>query len=346
MKLALALLLVSFSTVASPWRVGYFNSPTIATYGVALIPFGKYTHIVNFYGQLASDCSLDNTTSLESTSRDTLISTGHAFGVKVLYGLVQNSYIVPCTTAGNVNAVATAIANYVTTYGYDGVDLDWESGIVTTQYQALITAIRAALPTAIFTVDATIDHRTDVQPVIGSVDAINAESYNLDIGDYLGGALTFCWFNNALWAHGNLATVQTAEGNVDYFLSAGIPASKILLGISFYAISRTACTSPGVPFGGGSSTRTQINYSDAYAALKNPSVYAYHFDYFVGVPWLYGNGLLISYTDERYLQLAAQLAKQLSLAGIATFALHQEYLSQFSGDLRYPLSSALYSVLH
>ena len=53
----------------------------------------------------------------------------------------------------------------------------------------------------------------------------------------------------------------------------------------------------------------------------------------------------VTFSDPRAVTEAVDYLLSTRLGGVMTFALHQEYMSNQSGDERYPLSSAIYDRL-
>jgi len=123
--------------------------------------------------------------------------------IKVLCSLIGGNWSVfdeGHLTAIMANAtyratLATNLAGLVTTYGLDGVDIDWEgTDINQAQYHALLDALRTAMPTKIIT--CAMPSAPEYQPAIdyafwlnpaddgALIDGFNVMSYGLSVVNY------------------------------------------------------------------------------------------------------------------------------------------------------------------
>ena len=124
----------------------YLNPP----YDVAQIPFHKLTHINHASVPWASDGTLSVATGFLEPD---LITKAHAAGVKVLL-LTGGDF---AAVEGSSALLDTVIANllaFVTTNGYDGLDVDWEFPSTTADrkfFVELMTKLRAAFPSPRYT---------------------------------------------------------------------------------------------------------------------------------------------------------------------------------------------------
>src|ERR1017187_9218488 len=141
---------------AAQWRTGYFMQREAAGQTAATIPWSKYTHVIHSalrptYSNGA--CGLDTTEGLLSAAYiEDFVNGAHAAGVKAIIGIRQDDTIesiTACTAPQNIAEFVDRIRTFVTNTGYDGVDLDWETNVITAQFQDLVRRLRTALPTAI-----------------------------------------------------------------------------------------------------------------------------------------------------------------------------------------------------
>lgn len=182
---------------------------------VSGIDWAAYTHVVNFTTSAASPAAIGNEASL--------ISAAHSHGVKVLLGIGSASSCAFPTSSQST--WANTVAGIVNTYGYDGVDVDWEfwfcgSAPTSTQFCSLLSALRTALGSS------------KAITLYASMDA--ASTYN---GSCTGGS-TVSFVDQWNVDTYEVATTRTGtyalSNQVATMTGIGIPKSKIgiLLGIS------------------------------------------------------------------------------------------------------------------
>ena len=141
------------------------------------------------------------------------------------------------------------IVKTVAQHGYDGVDIDWEplQDRDEAQFVAFVRELRARLDTAVpggmLTAAVgyewgTLEHKRTtsiVASVIGELDFIHLMTYAL-AGPW-GGWVT--WHNSALYNGGltfpgTTKELPSAELIVEQYAAAGVPASKMNLGLAFF----------------------------------------------------------------------------------------------------------------
>src|SRR6185436_13640590 len=133
---------------AQPWISGYYSAQNgrLPAYKIA---WDKYTHVIHF----AASTPGDGTVSMHylTTADINALITARPPGKKVLVAIKDNDFnlnqsFAQSTTPAKIDAFVQNIANFVNTYGYDGVDLDWEKFVNVAQFDALLSKLRAALP--------------------------------------------------------------------------------------------------------------------------------------------------------------------------------------------------------
>jgi chitinase len=131
------------------WSMGYwcpiFGSPVLP---IASIQWNGLTHIIQAFALPNADGTLDLTTWQVSSHAAALVTAAHANNVKALLSL-QGSANFRSAVENHLATFVTNIMAVVTTYGYDGVDLDWEPFDPATSDAADMTALAAALRTAL-----------------------------------------------------------------------------------------------------------------------------------------------------------------------------------------------------
>jgi len=253
-------------------------------------------------------------------------------------------------------AFATSCVQYMVTYGFDGVDLDWEypvSGGLSSNvtrpadkqnYTLLLAEMRAQLNAR-----AALDGRPYLLTIAGPagpaimanfelnllhqyVDWINIMAY-----DFHGGWELTTNHNAPL--HPALGDPTPAPANtlwngaaaVAGYLAAGVPAAKLHLGMPFYGRGWSGVpatnsglfqSATGLPV--GTWEPGVFDYHDLAANYVTPATR--HWDASARVPWLYipSSGLMVSYDDPESLGHKADFVVNQGLGGAMFW--------EFSGD--------------
>lgn len=367
------------------WVTGYYPAYTTDTaMPIAEIPFGSMTHVVHFSLVPAADGTLTDPYGAAAQSA-ALVAAAHAKGVKVLLGVggdtgsgataaFQAAAASPATRATLVSSIVSAAASY------DGVDLNWESIRFpddVASFQALAGELRAALGGKLFTYPAgTASGFTDygnlaamLAPVAGDFDQINLQTYVM-AGPFPGWVT---WFNSPISAGAcqfpSGGAPPSIESTVQPFLDAGIPPSKLGIGLQLAAVdwqggSGTATggvaapcqswdMSASAPDGQdiGAPDYSQVAYfSAAYAAATFTAANGWtsHFDAPSSVPWLAidaagsANDHFVSLEDAQSIGAKADWVRSAGLGGTIVFDVTGDYLPGGApGDARHPLMTAV-----
>jgi GH18 family chitinase len=232
-----------------------------------------------------------------------LVRAAHAQNVKVLISVGGGGTDARMEQMGADPAARATLVegllNYVEKYQLDGVDMDWEFpdlGASAENYDSLMLALstplheRGKLLTAAV---AALGPNADPisSKVIGEVDFLNIMVYDNDGPEH--------------------ASYQYALDSLDYWAGRGLPPSKTVLGVPFYAHPSY------IPY-------RRLVKSDP-AAVQNDV-----FDY---------NGLSVNYNGVPTIQRKTELAQQRA-SGIMIWTLENDSLDQTS------LLSAIYATAH
>jgi chitinase len=152
---------------------GYWSRTQTPPYSSAQIPFHMLTHINHAGVSFNADGSLVvpiETATSPPFLEPALISRAHAAGVKVLL-LLGGDFTGLETTSGGLETLLKNLHTFITAYGYDGLDIDWEYPASTTDTQtfdALMLGLRHIFPSPQYLLSA------DVPPWGGSgYDVVN-----------------------------------------------------------------------------------------------------------------------------------------------------------------------------
>src|SRR5579872_1918997 len=347
LKILLTAAILFTGALHAQWITGFYESQN-GVEPVTSIPWSKYTHIVHFAAAPGVDSSGNGngTVSLHwlSQSEITQMIGARPAGKKVLVCIQDNgshpTAFGQSTAPGMISTFVSIIANFVKSYGYDGVDIDWESNINVSQYTELLIQLRAALPTKVITADmGNGSGREDVASASQSyVDQFNIMCYDMDTPGN-----GFSWYNDALFQSGN-THVMTCDWRVNPFLKAGVAPAKIGIGLPFYGRRWQGVTKARVN-GNFSASTVLYNQLVADATRWQPQNRFYDSEFksnYLSIPSM---NEFDSYTGLDEIRDAASWISTQGFGGAMTFSLHYEYLSGETGDARHPLSTALYDAL-
>ena len=207
--------------------VGYLPSWAGA---VNQVQFSKLTHVNYSFLLPNSNGSLqaiDNPSKLQS-----LVSTGHAAGVKVLIAVGgwnngnDNNFESLAANASSRTSFTNNILNFINQYNLDGVDIDWEypdNGTSANNYTLLMQQLSTTMHNngKLLTAAVVSQNGGSIQnAVFSSVDFLNLMAYDGD------GA--------------NHSTYNYAVGSLDYWQGRGLSKAKTTLGVPFYGRSSTS----------------------------------------------------------------------------------------------------------
>jgi len=338
MKLAVFAMLPAVCLQAQ-WITGHFAANN-GTLPVSSIPWSKYTHIIHF----AAAPNANGTVRMHylvQAEINSLIASRPA-GKKVVVCIKDNdsdlSAFAQATDSGSITTFVNNITTFVNSNGYDGVDIDWEVNVNVTQYRDLLARLRSALPGKVIAIDT--GNWNNLESVAGAshsnIDQVNIMCYDMD--DPGNG---YSWHNDPLLQNGN-PNVMSCDWRVRAFTNAGVPKSKIGIGIPYYGRRWPGVRAPMVNV----SPSFQI-YTVLYrnlvrdSARWQPLYQVYDNTYkanYLSIPSL---NEFVSYNGAQSIKDAVAWQRAQGFGGFMTFTIDYEYLSNQSGDARYPLSTVL-----
>jgi chitinase len=256
--------------------------------------------------------------------------------------------IAVAASAAHRDAFVTQLLDAVETFGYDGLDLDWEENIDMDDFIALAQALRAAKPDILLSYPTGMinGNYQSVDPkmvtLAASLDRVMIQSYYPSTA--LSGYGWESWFNSPL-SGATDTTPAAIDDTLQRLADAGIPKAKLGMGVGFYAICYTGGISgPHQPTNGGSQ---QIVGGDNNYPLSlffaQGSTFAgslaaeQKFDAVAQVPYLslgspvYDVGCgaqtrYISYEDEASLLAKGTFSKENGYGGIMVWTIQQGWL--------------------
>lgn len=326
------------------------------------IDFSAVSHIIHFSVMPNSDGTLNTGANGLTPSYSTnLVARTHAAGRKALVcvgGAGSQTGFRGATTPANLATFISNLTNFMATYHYDGVDLDWEplDASDTAQFTNLVNSLRTALngfdPRPLLTV-ATASQAALFANLQSLFDQINLMTY--DMAGTWPGWVT--WFNSPIYDGGYRfpstgGLIPSTDGMVNDFIAAGVAPAKLAIGIAFYGVVWAGGT--GTATGGAALPRqtwttapvtTAIAYFDLIPTYFQSNLY--HWDTSAQAAYLSldntgsGNDKFISYDDEHACQAKVSYARNQGLGGVMIWELGQGYRPSQPSGQRDPLLQAV-----
>lgn len=235
-----------------------------------------------------------------------------------------------------------SLINFMGTYGFTGVDIDWEYPAAGDRngrdedydnYPTFLASLKKALDDYKYGLSITLPtsywylQHFDLKSMESSVDWFNVMAYDLhgtwDIEDV--------WTGPYLDAHTNLTEIKSA---LDLLWGVDVKPSKVNLGLAFYGrsftIESSSCTKPGCQY---LSAGTKGNCSQSAGILFNSEIKALIDDQNL-TSTLYKDAAVktitwdtdqwVSYDDEDTWKLKAEYAKSVCLGGVMVWSIDED----------------------
>ncbi|KAF2137101.1 glycoside hydrolase family 18 protein [Aplosporella prunicola CBS 121167] len=253
------------------------------------------------------------------------------------------------------------LLGFLSEYGFDGVDFDWEYPGAKDRggkpsdganYAKLFKELRAAVNRDshgyLVTVTAPTSYwylrHFDLPATAPHVSWINLMSYDLhgvwDNDNPIG---------NRVLGHTNLTEIDLA---LDLFWRNDIEPRKVVLGLGFYGrsfqLKDSNCWKPGCRFGGpgdkGECTDTPgiLSYHEVRNILTRTKA-SPHYDAAAAVNYLvYGDGSWVSYDDKRTFQKKVDFASSMGLGGLMVWAVDLDNTARDALKAISPINADVY----
>ncbi|KAG9103705.1 hypothetical protein FRC06_008699 [Ceratobasidium sp. 370] len=300
------------------------------------IDYPTFTHVLFAYGVLARDGTLSVATEDQSLLRDVAALKSKDSSLKVIlavggWGLGGDAanMVAIASSASARTKLGTTGAALCSSYGLDGIDLEWAPGISATQWNNIVQAAATGLGSYNLSISTT--HAFWSSSGINTVAANLARAVDfasLISHDVPGTTLEYM---NAL---------PRMSSTVAAIHKLGFPRSQIMMGVPFYGRSRqltnTTCTSDGCPIASGLGLTSECIGSSGlgqgtfpYFAINSESVDLGA----TGKPddlansaarFITDSGYVIDYETPASVTEKARAATMLCAAGLAIFAMDQD----------------------
>lgn len=249
------------------WVMGYLpgwlqGPQDNGKYPSSKIDYGALTHLAHFALMPTKDGGLEGESSMITPKQSEIaVANAHKAGVKILIsigGWASEDAFRSASNDQNIDKFIENLVRYMQTYGYDGIDLDWEilKSKDEAQFVRLVQKLRARLdqiaPRPLLTAATQWEYQI-LAKVDEHLDQINLMTYDLS-GAWPGSKVAH---HTALYGSKGQKSV-TSE--IDKCVELGIPASKLGVGMAFYGYSWTLVNAPGQGWTTTPKTKT-INYN-------------------------------------------------------------------------------------
>ncbi len=249
----------------------------------------------------------------------------------VLFSIAPDSeWSTIASSSTRINTFADNIVDMINLYGFDGVDIDWETPTsteatrFTTMMQVIYTKVKSNNPNHLVT--AAIaggmwqPPRYDLPNSHQYLDFINMMTYGMvsNNGYYQNALSKSTVYASAANSAGRTLTSCSIEESVVIYNSYGIPNSKIIAGVAFYGIrqNRTydSATSTYSSWVNGGS----VSFTSITNIYLNNSNYQNYYDSNAGVPYIISNDgtAFISYDNPRSIAAKSAYIIDNGLAGM------------------------------
>ena len=277
-------------------------------------------------------------------------STGTLSGTAVLSNI--NTYIMPkarengnwvlfsiapdsdwseiASSPTRINTFADNIVAMINEYGFDGVDIDWETpnpseaARFTEMMRVIHTKVKANNPNHLVT--AAIaggmwqPPRYDLANSHQYLDYINMMTYGMvsNNGYYQNALSKSTTYADPSNLAGKTLISCSIEESIEIYHTYGVPNSKIIVGVAFYGIKQTRSYDSVSQTWSSWVKEGSVSYRYISNFYLNNSSYSYHYDTNAGVPYIIKNDgtAFISFDNPRSIAEKSEYIIENGLAGM------------------------------
>ncbi|KAJ5552097.1 glycoside hydrolase family 18 protein [Penicillium frequentans] len=240
------------------------------------------------------------------------------------------------------NTFFKSLINFMSTYGFTGVDIDWEYPVASERngraedyenYPTFLASLKEALSDYKYGLSITLPtsywylQHFDLAAIEPSVDWFNLMTYDLH-GTW---DETDVWTGPYLDAHTNLTEIKTS---LDLLWGVNITASKVNLGLAFYGRSFTlessSCSTPGCQYlsggtaGACSQTAGVLFNAEIQAMITEQNLTSTLYEDAAVKTITWDTDQWVSFDDEETWKLKANYAKSVCLGGVMVWAIDED----------------------
>ena len=325
---------------AAPWVAAYLPAWEVSQNGVSPsgVDMKSITHLIWFSLAPTSSGTVVETSGDPGINANAaaVATAAHNAGKKVLIsigGAGTEGAFQAAFNAGKTSTLVSSITSWVSSHGYDGVDIDDEPLAPgdTAQYQAFIRALRTGLGTKVLTCAAEPygSNTAAVAGVASSFDQVNIMTYDMIYGNGLAdGSGELTWHNAPISNGSNFEQTGPAmpsiAGAVSRFTGAGVATSKLGIGAAFYGYVFPGTTGPMQAYR-GAWPPAALSYTQIVNTYFNSTYY--HYDSAVGAAWIgrTDTANFVTYDDPTAVAAKVNYLAPHGLGGLVCFEIGQQY---------------------
>ncbi len=244
-----------------------------------------------------------------------------------------------CITDKNLKTFTEGCMDFLTTYDFDGIDLDWEFPSGPAEMKGF-TKMVLCLRNAMNQLEAESGRHYSLS-LAGAADSGELSGINYDevlpYLDYvfiMGYNLYGTWsdktnFNAPMYAPGEEKyTGYSLYNIVETYINGGVPGNKLVLGLPLYGyvlpVKSTDNNGLYQPFESVSYDTAYESCRNVYANYLGKEGYTEFWDEDTQSPYLFGENTFIGFENEKSITAKASLVGQFQLAGVGFWELSQD----------------------
>lgn len=332
--------------------VGYYNGwSSYQGFTPHNIKTSKLTHLHYAFAKIADDLTIALADPVNDKNNFKMLKQIKAENphLKTLISIGGWDYSVyfsdVASTQETRQIFAKSCVDFIKTYGFDGIDIDWEypvsGGIKENHHRPedklnftlLLQEIRNQL-----NAQSGIDGKKYLLSVAVSPGAEYLQKVEINkieaVVDYLflmaydihGSWDSFADFNAPLQIPYEKSPHPTTsvEHAVQTYLNAGIPRANLVLGMPFYGYAYQVFSSENNGLYAPFQTAKSVGYDTVMKNYANNSVYQQFYHEVAQTPYLFGENTFVSFENEKSIASKAMLAKKYNLGGIGAWEISHD----------------------
>ncbi|MBE6034753.1 glycoside hydrolase family 18 protein [Aminipila sp.] len=240
---------------------------------------------------------------------------------------------------------AESCVNFITKYGFDGIDLDWEypvrGGLSTNSkrpedkqnFTLLLQKIREKLDTQealdnkqyLLTIaggaGSSYVNNVEIKKISAYLDYVNIMTYDLH-----GTWDAYTDFHAPLYSNSDPSPQykSSIDSSINAWLNASFPSDKLILGIPFYGYIYQSVSRSNSGLYQTYTSANSISYRVIAGKYLNKPGCVRYFHSQSLVPWIYNGSTFISYEDPQSIALKADYIREKNLGGAMIWELSQD----------------------
>lgn len=240
---------------------------------------------------------------------------------------------------------AESCVNFITNYGFDGIDLDWEypvSGGLSTNskrpedkqnFTLLLQKIREKLDAQealdnkqyLLTIaggaGSSYVNNVEIKKISAYLDYVNIMTYDLH-----GTWDAYTDFHAPLYSNSDSSPQykSSIDSSINAWLNASFPSDKLILGIPFYGYIYQSVSRSNSGLYQTYTGANSISYRVIAGKYLNKPGFVRYFHTQSLVPWIYNGSTFISYEDPQSIALKADYIREKNLGGAMIWELSQD----------------------